>query len=423
MSCPFSGAALNGMFPTPNTNGNNSSTKDKNKPEKLTYGNYLHLDQVLGSNVMQSELHGDPIHDEHLFITVHQVYELWFKQILYEMDSVREMLSSIPVDESHMLLINTRMGRINMIMKLLLEQVHVVETMTPFDFSAFRCYLGGSSGFESYQFRVLENKLGIVPSWRTSYAQKSYTHVHHGPYLEDIKQAEKEPSMLNLVERWLERAPGLEEDGFNFWARFSDSVERMLEDKSDEVKNIENEAEKEIAKAEYETLKETFDSILDVSIHDKLRTRGERRLSHKALQGALLISFYRNEVRFHQPYQFLSLLMDLDSLLMKWRSNHMLMAQRMIGSKAGTGGSSGYQYLRSTVSDRYKVFVDLFNLCTFHLPPAYIPQLPRRVKRMLSIPNSPQMPTVDMERLSLAFKKRMEEDSHKELSVQEENSA
>ncbi|KAJ8027892.1 Tryptophan 2,3-dioxygenase [Holothuria leucospilota] len=130
-------------------------------------------------------------------------------------------------------------------------------------------------------------------------------------------------------------------------------------------------------------------TIIPVSI--LIFTSGERRLSHKAWQGALLISFYREQLRFSQPFQFLHLLMDLDSLLMKWRSNHVQLVQRMLGNKPGTGGSSGYLYLRSTVSDRYKVFLDLFNLSSFLLPREYIPKLTTRMKSRLSISESPSI--------------------------------
>lgn len=93
-----------------------------------------------------------------------------------------------------------------------------------------------------------------------------------------------------------------------------------------------------------------------------------------------MIYFYRDEPRFNQPFQILQLLMDIDSHLIKWRYNHLMMVQRMIGSKMGTGGTSGYQYLRSTVSDRYKVFVDLFNLSNFLIPRDRIPPLSSSMK-------------------------------------------
>lgn len=137
--------------------------------------------------------------------------------------------------------------------------------------------------------------------------------------------------------------------------------------------------------AAWKKQKETFDSIMDADMHKACVNRGERRLKHEAFQGALMIALYRDEPRFHQPFQILTLLTDIDSLLTKWRYNHVMIVQRMIGSKTGSGGSSGYLYLRSTVSDRYKVFIDLFNLSTFLLPRPYIPPLTNKMKKRLSI--------------------------------------
>ncbi|KHJ84414.1 hypothetical protein OESDEN_15872 [Oesophagostomum dentatum] len=102
------------------------------------------------------------------------------------------------------------------------------------------------------------------------------------------------------------------------------------------------------------------------------------------MKGALMIYFYRDMPRFSQPYQILTYLMDIDSLFTKWRYNHVILVQRMLGSKQGTGGSSGYMYLRSTVSDKYKVFLDLFNLSTWLIPREYIPTLSPRMVKTLS---------------------------------------
>ncbi|CAH3198508.1 unnamed protein product [Porites evermanni] len=141
--------------------------------------------------------------------------------------------------------------------------------------------------------------------------------------------------------------------------------------------------------AEAKTLEEVnkqqnhFETILCEEKHNQRIARGERRFSHKAIQGALMIFFYRDEPGFSLPFQILQLLMDIDSLLLKWRYDHSMMAQRMIGSKVGTMGSSGYQYLKSTVSDRYKVFVDLFNLSNFFIPLDRIPPLSSSIKEGL----------------------------------------
>ena len=95
------------------------------------------------------------------YLVTHQVYELWFKQILHEVDSIRDIFSLSRVDDRNMLKVNSRLVRIVKILQILVEQINILETMTPLDFAAFRSELGTSSGFQSWQFRLLENKMGV----------------------------------------------------------------------------------------------------------------------------------------------------------------------------------------------------------------------------------------------------------------------
>ncbi|XP_069680518.1 tryptophan 2,3-dioxygenase [Periplaneta americana] len=355
----------------------------------MMYGEYLQLDKILNAQRMLSARSSQPVHDEHLFIVTHQAYELWFKQILFELDSVRAKFNTedLVLDESQSLEILKRMNRIVLILKLLVDQVMILETMTPLDFMDFRNYLSPASGFQSLQFRLLENKLGVKQEHRVKYNQK-YSNVF-GDDQEAIKAIEKsemEPALAQLVQRWLERTPGLEADGFNFWGKYRQAVETLLLKQRQAAEAEPNETVRQHRFMDYEKRKEIFDSIFDPTIHAALVSRGERRFSHKAMQGAIMITFYRDEPRFSQPHQLLMLLMDIDSLITKWRYNHVLMVQRMIGSaQLGTGGSSGYQYLRSTLSDRYKVFLDLFNLSTFLIPRGYIPPLTKHMKTKLAM--------------------------------------
>ncbi len=150
---------------------------------------------------------------------------------------------------------------------------------------------------------------------------------------------------------------------------------------------------------------EAFQTIFDEEKHNKLMERGERKLSHRALWGAIMIWLNRDEPRFHLPYQLLSLLIDLDTLINRWRckrvfensnkkffydfyflyeDNHALLVQREVGNKAGTGGSSGYSYLRATATDRYKPFYDIINLSTWLIPRQYVPKLTDEMKKYLS---------------------------------------
>ncbi|XP_030626197.1 tryptophan 2,3-dioxygenase B isoform X2 [Chanos chanos] len=374
--CPFLGRKY--QFAHNTTEEEDDSQKGVNNAAKggIIYGDYLKLDKVLNAQVLQSELRGNKIHDEHLFIVTHQAYELWFKQVLWELDSVRELFVQNHVrDERNMLKVVSRIHRITMIFKLLVDQFAVLETMTALDFFDFREYLSPASGFQSLQFRLLENKIGVADNLRVPYNRQHYRDNFHGQESENLLRSEQDPTLLQLVEKWLERTPGLEEDGFNFWGKLQANIEEGFKLK---MQKLEKEPDSEMKEDMIQDLNkqiEMFTSLFDSKRHDHLLSKGERRLSYKGLQGALMIYFYREEPRFQVPFQLLTSLMEIDTLMTKWRYNHVCMVHRMIGSKAGTGGSSGYHYLRSTVSDRYKVFVDLFNLATYLVPRDWVPKL------------------------------------------------
>ncbi|XP_064200543.1 tryptophan 2,3-dioxygenase A-like [Anguilla rostrata] len=362
------------------------SQEGVNKASKggIIYGDYLQLDKVVTAQVLQSELGGNKIHDEHLFIVTHQAYELWFKQILWELDSIRDIFISGHVrDERNMLKVVTRLHRITMIFRLLVNQFSVLETMTALDFFDFRDYLSPASGFQSLQFRLMENKIGVADSQRVPYNRRHYRDNFQGQDSEKLLQSEQEPTLLLLVDQWLERTPGLKEEGFNFWGKLHANIKEWLRLEKENIEKIPESETKEEMMAEFSKQKEIFTALFDEKRHDHLLSKGERRLSYKALQGALMIYYYREEPRFQVPFQLLTFLMDIDTLMTKWRYNHVCMVHRMIGSKAGTGGSSGYHYLRSTVSDRYKVFVDLFNLATFLVPRKWVPKLNPNVHTFL----------------------------------------
>uniref|UniRef100_A0A8D0X9W2 Tryptophan 2,3-dioxygenase n=2 Tax=Sus scrofa TaxID=9823 RepID=A0A8D0X9W2_PIG len=340
--CPFLGNSFEYAFEKLSVEGSeeDKSQTSVNRASKggLIYGNYLQLEKVLNAQELQSEIKGNKIHDEHLFIITHQAYELWFKQILWELDSVREIFQNGHVrDERNMLKVVTRMHRVVVILKLLVQQFSVLETMTALDFNDFREYLSPASGFQSLQFRLLENKIGVLQSLRVPYNRRHYRDTFKGKDNELLLKSEQERTLLQLVE--------------------------------------EESEEKEEQMAEFQKQKKVLLSLFDEKRHEHLLSKGERRLSYRALQGALMIYFYREEPRFQVPFQLLTFLMDIDTFMTKWRYNHVCMVHRMLGSKAGTGGSSGYQYLRSTVSDRYKVFVDLFNLSTYLVPRHWIPKM------------------------------------------------
>jgi tryptophan 2,3-dioxygenase len=364
--------------------------------EPILYHDYLQLDKILDAQFPVSKKYGNMAHDEHLFIVIHQAYELWFKQLIFELDSIITLLAKPIVDERCLLVVVQRVQRINMIWKLLNDQIAILETMAPTDFIDFRGYLSTASGFQSLQFRIMENKLGLAENMRIKFNQQRYDYLFTDVETKDrLKSSIEEPTLLRLIEAWLERTPGLVtfenaengnkvEDNF-FCKEYEKSVNKYLTDTyltpADEETD---ENDRKSLLDEYKKTLDAFCTIFDKEKHDKLVERGERKLSHKALWGALMIWLNRDEPRFHLPYQLLILLTDLDALINRWRYNHALLAQRQVGNKSGTGGSSGYSYLRSTASDRYKIFNDIVNLSTWLIPREYTPKLTEDLKKRLN---------------------------------------
>ena len=347
------------------------------------YSDYLGLDRLLGAQRPLSGRGGRPAHDEMLFIVTHQAYELWFKQILHELDSVLEDFSGRRVPESRIGAAVARLARVVEIQKLLLDQLHVLETMTPLDFLDFRDALTPASGFQSFQFRLIEQKLGLVDTRRVAFDKTPYFKRLAPAHRRMVLAAGKAPSLFALVERWLERTPFTRFGGFDFWREYRKAVGAMLA--HDEAVIRANAPSPEDLKRELATLsgtRESFAMLLDSERHGRLVREGSWRLSHAATLSALLIQLYRDRPILHEPFRLLEKLVEVDEQFSLWRTRHAIMVHRMIGTKIGTGGSSGHQYLMKTASS-HRVFGDLFNLSTFLIPRSALPRLPRKVEGAL----------------------------------------
>ncbi|MBA66117.1 MAG: tryptophan 2,3-dioxygenase [Candidatus Marinimicrobia bacterium] len=355
----------------------------KNK-KLLNYSDYLRLDKILNSQDLMSAKRGSPAHDEMLFIVVHQVYELWFKQILHELESVIVIFKQESVIESDVSFMVLRLNRIIEIQKILIDQIRVLETMTAMDFLEFRDDLFPSSGFQSAQFRLLENKLGLLKKNRMSYGRHDYSSVIKDEEKAHVLKSENERSLFELLESWLERTPFLSFQGFNFWEQYSNAIRSMLEKEEIVIKGNPNYTKKEVEYhlVEHNNAVSAFEAMIDEKKHSKLIENKEKRLSHKATQAALLILLYRDEPILHSPFNLLSKLIDMDELFTSWRQRHALMVRRMIGSKIGTGGSSGHAYLHAA-ADKHKIFTDLADLSTFFIPRSALPKLPEKIKQNL----------------------------------------
>ncbi len=323
------------------------------------YGDYLGIEQLLELQKPLSLQEGKLIaHDEMLFIIVHQTYELWFKQIRHELQACGEVLSKPAADDDgpDMNVVVHRLKRVVEIWKLLNQQVDVLETMTPLDFLEFRELLHGASGFQSKQFRQIEAALGLRMESR--FRPDYYKHTELGGFnvkdIEEITEFEKNPSLLQMVEAWLARTPFFED---SFWTRYRELFTASLSERDDKA-----------------DLLRKFDDIFFET--------GWGDFSPASLRAALFIMLYRDEPLFRLPFGLLNALIEIDEQLATFRYRHLQMVRRMIGTRVGTGGSSGEQYLQGAVNKNY-VFKELAGVITFLIERRNLPALPPRLHKAL----------------------------------------
>ena len=355
---------------------------EERKP--VYYADYLQLDRLLDAQRPLSGKGGPPAHDEMLFIIVHQAFELWFKQILHELDRVMEIMCCDPIAEKDVGRAVHALRRINEIQRLLVEQLAVLETMTPLDFMDFRDDLVPASGFQSRQFRLIENRLGLTPRHRLKIKGAAYTDVLDADDARAVHATQDEPSLLDHVNSWLERTPFVSFGNFDFWQAYRGAVEQMLARDRRVVESHPNidDDERAVQLARFDDMAATFESLFDQQRWAALQEQGKRRLSHRAILAALLINLYRDEPIFALPFRFLTGLVDIDEGFTTWRQRHALMVHRMIGGRIGTGGTSGHEYLEAAAR-RHRTFQDLFDLPTFFIPRSALPQLPPMVREQL----------------------------------------
>ena len=351
----------------------------------ISYHNYLQLDSLLGAQRMRSEQLGEAIHDEMLFIITHQAYELWFKQINHELKSVSGLMSQQHLHERDLTCIVSRCRRVVLILKHLVEQITLLESMTPMDFLDFRDYLGTSSGFQSRQFRELEMRMGrhdLLDSGLLKQLPKKD--------LNQLLNLAKQPSLFAEVNRWLENMPFLEFKDFNFWSVYRQATEDMLTHELSllEQSHFLSPREKQAQRLKLQQTGMAFASFINEESFEEANEQWGFKLSQQALLAALFIFLYRHEPILYIPYTFLNLLQDMDEQMTLWRQRHVSMVQRMLGSKVGTGGTSGHVYLRQMV-ERGQVFHDLNNLASFLIPRSALPQLPKEMEQALGFHFSP----------------------------------
>lgn len=227
---------------------------------ELSYGTYLKVPELLSLQQGLSEEH-----DELLFIVAHQVYELWFKVVLFELEAARDRIAA-----DDLFFARHHLQRVHVIERLLVEQIDVLETMSPQDFLAFRSKLAPASGFQSVQFREIEFLSGL-----------------------------KEPKYIARLEATPEEMSRLR---------------KRLEEPS-----------------------------LDDAFRELVARRG----------APSLLDVFRDREHHGDLFDLCEALLDHDEAFAHWRARHVLMVERQIGAKTGTGGSTGAQYLRTTLDKRF----------------------------------------------------------------------
>lgn len=345
------------------------------------YGDYLKLNELCGSQLPLSKDGEGFCHDEMLFIVVHQVYELWFKQIIHEMKSIHKIFNADFVSEKNLGTVVARLERIKKIQGLLLAQLDVMETMTPMDFLEFRDLLIPASGFQSVQFREIEVMMGLSTQKRESVDRDFFLGRLNKEDQKRILDLEEQKSLFDLIQDWLERLPFTREKEFDFWSEYQQSVKKLL---SDDRAHVEqnfaglSSREKNIQLENIKQTEETFADLFDQNAENK------KRLSKKAILNGLFIFLYRDEPIFQIPHMLLTALMDIDENFTTWRYRHAMMAHRMLGTKIGTGGSSGHLYLKRAAENN-RVYTDLFDLSTYLVPKTVLPEIPEQIREKMKI--------------------------------------
>lgn len=350
------------------------------------YGDYLQLPKILNAQAPESAKYGPAAHDETLFIIIHQTYELWFKQILHELDSVREIMQKPFVPSTDLSVINARIQRVTKIQQILIDQIQVMETMTTLDFMEFRDYLVPASGFQSLQFRLVEATLGIKAEHRMEVEKQFFTSRLNPEDRKKLEVTENNISIFELLQAWLERMPFSQFEDFDFWGDYSAAVDKMLEQDRVIISNNPglDERMKTLELKNLDLTQETFSTLLDTKKYEHWKGQGKVRLSQKAMLSAVFIYLYRDYPALQMPFNILNSLVEVDEKFTTWRYRHAIMVQRILGTKIGTGGSSGHEYLKST-TERNRAFIDFFNLATFLIPKTMTPKLPEALIDQLDI--------------------------------------
>jgi tryptophan 2,3-dioxygenase len=268
-----------------------------------------------------------------------------------------------------------RLSRMVTILRVLVHQIDIMQTMTPMDFLDFRDMLRPASGFQSWQFKALEARLGL--RYQHRHAQEYYISQLRQEHIDIIKKAETEKSLLELLNGWLERMPFFDEP--ENWKNYKPVSSAPISNEPgwgpfwSDYRHIYTSGLADVEQANLQY----FDAVFKDGA-----TGEDRNLSARACRAALFIMLYRGYPILQLPFQLLNSVLEIDEQLSTWRYRHMSMVHRMIGSRIGTGGSTGRDYLKGAL-DKHYIFAEIARLSSFLIERRRLPALPQQMERLL----------------------------------------
>ena len=353
-----------------------------NEPPPVSYWDYIRVEELLSLQQGIDSDEAELSNDEVMFITVHQIYELWFKLILRELVCARDLFKLSPVAEQELSGAVSSMNRVTTILRRCTDHFEVMETLSTREYLAFRDKLMSASGFQSAQLRQIEIVLGLDESDRVplktagDYKRALEGRSGTSPALARVdSQLADRPTLKEAIEDWLYRTPidglrpGLEgepEAIARFVQNYLEAYERQL-DASCERAILLSPDLSDSLRERYAKERASVERFLCPEGDDKERVQRIRL-------AVIFIMTYRELPLLAWPRELLDAIIELEQVFVIFRQRHARMVERIIGRRTGTGGSAGVDYLDETAR-RYRIFHDLWAVRTLMIPRHAAPEL------------------------------------------------
>lgn len=345
----------------------------------MNYWEYIHVEELLRLQGGVDDDESNRSNDEVLFIVVHQVYELWFKLVLRELQSARDLFNQNPVPDMALAGATRSFRRVTTIFQQAVQHFQVMETLTTRDYLGFRDTLVGASGFQSAQLREIEILLGLEDEKRLSLGvESSYKEAlkamdgGSSPALERVqRRLAGGPSLKSVVYAWLSRTPVAEKGPEAFLAEVVEGH------RSEMKKRLEIVAERmKLPESELALWQKRYEDELEAAERFLVCEGEGAEVAHRRKVRAALVFLesYRELPRLAWPREAIDALLEMEQAMIIWRQRHARMVERIIGRRTGTGGSAGVEYLDQTAL-RYRVFDDVWAVRTLLLREGAVPPI------------------------------------------------